>query len=62
MMVLATVNKGTFIYLQAIGKAAASALLSFAREVVFGVGLAILLPLFWGLDGPAVFPSPRQIS
>lgn len=51
MMVLATVNKGTFIYLQAIGKAAASALLSFAREVVFGVGLAILLPLFWGLDG-----------
>ena len=34
-----------------IGMAAASALLSFAREVVFGVGLAILLPLFWGLDG-----------
>ena len=21
------------------------------REVVFGVGFAILLPIFWGLDG-----------
>ena len=51
MMVLATVNKGTFIYLQAIGKALASTLLSLFREVVFGVGFALLLPLFFGLDG-----------
>ena len=50
-MVLATVNKGTFIYLQSLGKAAASAAISFIREVVFGVGFAILLPIFWGLDG-----------
>ena len=51
MMPLATVNKGTFIYLQAIGKALASTMISMIREVVFGVGFAICLPLFFGLDG-----------
>ena len=51
MMVLATVNKGTFIYLQALGKAVQSTLISLAREVVFGVALPILLPAFFGLDG-----------
>lgn len=51
MMVLATVNKGTFIYLQSLGKAAASTLISLLREVVFGVGFAIILPKFFGLDG-----------
>ena len=51
MMVLATVNKGTFIYLQALGKALASTLISLLREIVFGMGLALLLPRFFGLDG-----------
>lgn len=51
MMILATVNKGTFIYLQALGKAAASTAISLIREVVFGVGFALLLPMFFGLDG-----------
>jgi putative MATE family efflux protein len=51
MMVLATVNKGTFIYLQSLGKALASTMLSLVREVVFGVGFALLLPVFFGLDG-----------
>ena len=51
MMVFATVNKGTFIYLQAIGKAFASTMISLIREVVFGVGFALLLPRFFGLDG-----------
>ena len=50
-MVLATVNKGTFIYLQAIGKALPSTLISLMRELVFGVGFALLLPRFFGLDG-----------
>ena len=50
-MVLACVNKGTFIYLQSLGMALASTLLSMVREVVFGVGFALLLPLFFGLDG-----------
>lgn len=51
MMVLACVNKGTFIYLQSLGKALASTALSMIREVVFGVGFALLLPRFFGLDG-----------
>lgn len=51
MMVLACVNKATFIYLQSLGKALASTLLSMVREVVFGVGFALLLPVWFGLDG-----------
>ncbi len=51
MIPFACVNKACFIFLQAMGKAAASAMLSMVREVVFGVGFALLLPLVWGLDG-----------
>ena len=51
MMIFACVNKACFIFLQAMGKAAESTILSMIREVVFGVGFAILLPVFFGLDG-----------
>ena len=51
MMILACVNKACFIFLQAVGKALASTLLSMFREVVVGVGFALLLPVFFGLDG-----------
>lgn len=51
MIIMACVNKACFIFLQAMGKAAASTALSMLREVVFGVGFAVLLPVFWGLDG-----------
>lgn len=51
MMILACVNKACFIFLQAVGKALASTMLSMFREVVFGVGFALLLPVFFGLDG-----------
>ena len=51
LMPLACVNKATFIYLQALGRALASTLLSMVREIVFGVGFALLLPVFSGLDG-----------
>ena len=34
-----------------MGKAAASTALSMVCEVVFGVGFALLLPIFFGLDG-----------
>ena len=51
LMPLACVNKATFIYLQSLGKAMLSTLLSMVREVVFGVGFALLLPLFFALDG-----------
>ena len=51
MVILACVNKACFIFLQAMGKAAESTALSMIREVVFGVGFALLLPVFFGLDG-----------
>jgi putative MATE family efflux protein len=51
LMPLATVNKGTFIYMQSLGKAVESSALSMVREVLFGVGFALLLPKFFGLNG-----------
>ena len=51
MIPLACVNKASFIYLQALGKAVLSTALSMIREVAFGVLLPIILPLFFGLDG-----------
>ena len=51
MMVLACVNKACFIFLQAMGKALESTALSMVREIVFGVGFAVLLPRFFGLSG-----------
>ena len=55
MIVFACVNKATFIFLQAMGKAAASTALSMIREIVFGVGFALLLPIYFGLDGVLYF-------
>ena len=51
MMIPACVNKACFIFLQAVGKALPSTALSMLREVVFGVGFALVLPIFFGLDG-----------
>ena len=50
-MILACINKATFIFLQAMGKAFESTMLPMVREIVFGVGLALFLPIFFGLDG-----------
>ena len=57
MIILACVNKACFIFLQAMGKAAESTALSMVREVVFGVGFALVLPVFFGLDG-VLFSMP----
>lgn len=51
MIIFACVNKACFIFLQAMGKALESTVLSMIREVLFGVGFAILLPIKFGLDG-----------
>ena len=50
-MTLSTVNKCTFITLQSLDKALPSTILSLLREIVFGAGFAVLLPVFFGLDG-----------
>lgn len=57
LIILACINKACFIFLQAMGKAAQSTALSMIREVVFGVGFALLLPVFFGLDG-VLFSMP----
>ena len=51
MMPLAMLNKGSFIYLQALGKAVLSTVISLTREIIFGVFLPIIMPIFLGLDG-----------
>ena len=57
MMIFACVNKSCFIFLQAMGKAVGSTALSMIREIVFGVGFAVVLPVFFGLDG-VLFSMP----
>ncbi len=51
MVIFACVNKAAFIFLQSLGKPWISTLLSMVREVVFGVGFALLLPRWFGLNG-----------
>ncbi len=55
LLPLSCVNKGTFIFMQSLGKAKQSTALSMMREIVFGVGLPLVLPVFWGLDGILYF-------
>ncbi|MCR4882758.1 MAG: polysaccharide biosynthesis C-terminal domain-containing protein [Clostridiales bacterium] len=51
MMPLAMINKGTFIFLQSLGRGTESMILSMLREIVFGVLLPVCLPLIFGLSG-----------
>ncbi|MGI6109017.1 MAG: MATE family efflux transporter [Eubacteriaceae bacterium] len=51
LIILACINKAVFIFLQSLGKAWTSTFLSVLREVVLGVSLALILPVFFGLDG-----------
>lgn len=51
LIVLACVNKAAFIFIQAMGRPYISAGLSIIREVIFGAGLTIIMPMFMGLDG-----------
>ena len=60
MIILATVNKGNFIYLQALGKAFTSTVISMIREIVFGVGFALLLPQI--VIATKMNPEPHQLG
>ena len=48
---LSCVNKGAAIFQQAIGNGKAATGLSVLREIVFGVSLPAILPIFMALDG-----------
>ncbi|MBQ7153936.1 MAG: MATE family efflux transporter [Synergistaceae bacterium] len=51
LIVFACINKAAFIFIQAMGRPWLSAGLSVIREVVFGAGLTVIMPMFMGLDG-----------
>ena len=51
LIILACVNKAAFIFIQAMGRPYISAGLSATREIIFGAGLTIIMPIFMGLDG-----------
>ena len=51
LIVLACLNKAAFIFIQAMGRPYISAGLSVIREVIFGAGLTVVMPIFMGLDG-----------
>jgi Na+-driven multidrug efflux pump len=51
LVIFACVNKAAFIFLQAMGKPWSSTFLSMLREVVFGAGFPLILPLWFGLNG-----------
>ncbi len=51
LLIPACINKAAFIFLQSLGKPVTSTMLSMVREVIFGVGFALLLPIWFGLDG-----------
>lgn len=51
MIIFACINKAAFIFLQSLGRPWLSTFLSMMREIVFGVGFALISPVFFGLDG-----------
>lgn len=61
LLALACLNKGSFIFLQSLGQAKQSSALSITREIVFGAGLPILLPMLWGLYALPFFMPAADI-
>lgn len=61
LLPLSCLNKGTCIFLQSLGKAKESTILSLLREIVFGVGIPLLFPIFMGLDGVLLYIPAADI-
>ncbi|MGN1004086.1 MAG: MATE family efflux transporter, partial [Oscillospiraceae bacterium] len=55
MTVLSCFNKGVAIFEQALGHAKTATGLSILREIVFGISMPAILPIFMGLDGILYF-------
>lgn len=54
-LILSCCNKGHAIFQQAIGRATTATVLSMMREVVFGISMPLIMPIFFGLDGIPYF-------
>ena len=61
MSILSCVNKGVAIYQQAIGNAKIATSLSLLREIVFGISMPFILPIFMGLNGILYFMPVSDI-
>ena len=57
MIVLTCIQKATSVFLQALGKPAMAMGLSLLREFVLSVPLALILPVFFGVEG-ALYSAP----
>ena len=57
MIVLTCIQKSVSVFLQALGKPVMSMGLSLLREFVLSVPLAIVLPIFYGVEG-ALYSAP----
>jgi len=57
MIILTCIQKATSVFLQSLGKPVMAMGLSLLREFVLSVPLAIILPLFFGVEG-ALFSAP----
>ncbi len=57
MIVLTCIQKATSVFLQALGKPVMAMGLSLLREFVLSVPLALLLPMFFGVEG-ALYSGP----
>lgn len=61
MVFISTINKGFMIYMQGLGKAGPSTFVSVLREIVGGVGLPLILPVFFGFEGILYFMPVAEI-
>ena len=54
-LILSCCNKGHAIFQQAIGRATTATVLSMMREILFGISMPIIMPIFFGLKGIPYF-------
>ncbi|MCD8023528.1 MAG: polysaccharide biosynthesis C-terminal domain-containing protein [Lachnospiraceae bacterium] len=63
LLPFACVNKASFIFLQALGKARQASILSVTREFILGAGFALLLPAIGGLYAlPFFMPAADTVT
>jgi Na+-driven multidrug efflux pump len=54
-LIISCVNKGNAIFQQSIGKAKTATVLSMMREILFGITMPVIMPIFFGLAGIPYF-------
>lgn len=60
-LIFSCCNKGHAIFQQAIGRSTTATVLSMMREVLFGISMPLIMPIFFGLDGIPYFMPVSDI-